>query len=385
MKIQRRTFIRGMLAFSGQALLPPAKAASDLPNNQSVRDIANRDVTLRKPLRRIFLGEGNLFYTVAALCREDPLEKLVGWRDNFRTADLDSYNLYCRNFPKLAELPTFSGIQQMQFDLERLIVLRPDVMVLNLNTRRAVETSGMMDHLTASGIPVVFVDMSIHLMDNTARSITLMGTLFEQPARAAAINRFRQYHLNIIFDTLARAHPSIPRVLMERAAGLYDDCCLSWGKENFGEMVSVAGGNNIAAKLIFGTYGTLSQETVIASHPDKILVTGSNWQLYAPKGDWVHLGPNANIALAKHKLEKLMQRPAYRFLPAVKSRKVYAIWHPFYDHPFNFVAIQRLAKWFHPTLFAKVSAEQTLAELFERYLPIPWQPGYWTSLDDDEN
>ncbi|MDI9229451.1 ABC transporter substrate-binding protein, partial [Serratia bockelmannii] len=121
--------------------------------------------------------------------------------------------------------------------------------------------------------------------------------------------------------------------------------------------------------------------TVIASRPDKIVVTGSNWSHYSPSGDWVNLGPGADLALAKTRLEKLMRRPAYRTLAAAKSGKAYAIWHPFYDHPFNFVAIERLATWFHPSLFAGVDPEATFAELFARFLPIPYQPGYWVSLD----
>lgn len=375
---RRRDFIGGLLAIAGASRFPPAFAHSA---PITLRDVAGREVTFPRLPQRIFLGEGNLFYTVAALCRENPLAKIVGWRDNFRTADLDNYNLYCRYFPELAQLPTFSGIQQMQFSLEKLIGLQPDVMVLNLNTRASVESSGLMDKLNAAGIRVLYVDMSIALMANTAPSIALMGELFEQRERAASLNRFRQQHLDTIISRLEDKHPILPGVLMERAAGLYEECCLSWGEANYGEMVKVAGGNNLAAKVIPGTYGTLSNEMVIASRPDKIVVTGSNWSLYSPHGDWINLGPGANLALAKQKLRKLMQRPAYRTLPAAQAGQVCAIWHPFYDHPFNFVAIELLATWFHPELFSDISAENTFAELFRRYLPVPWEPGYWVTLD----
>lgn len=376
--MRRRDVIQAAAAL---ALLSPWQALRAQADSQVVTDIASRQVKLRYPLRRIFLAEGNLFYTVAALNPSSPVEKLVGWRDNFRTADLDSYHLYCRHFPELAQLPAFAGVQQMQFNLERLISLRPEVMILNVNTRLTVEANGLMSKLTAAGIPVVFVDMSIGLMSNTARSIAIMGQLFDSPLRAASLIRFRQKHLGHIADMLTLHAPPRPRVMMERAAGLYDDCCLSWGKGNYGEMVDIAGGFNLAEERIHGVYGSLSKEMVIASHPDKIVVTGSNWSQYSPNGDWVNLGPGADLALARLRLRKLMQRPAYRTLTAAHKDKVYAIWHPFYDHPFNFVAIERLAKWFHPELFNEVDPEATFAELFERYLPVPWQSGYWVSLD----
>ncbi|WP_196018314.1 ABC transporter substrate-binding protein, partial [Serratia ureilytica] len=186
--------------------------------------------------------------------------------------------------------------------------------------------------------------------------------------------------LDTIRDTLMKRAPPRPRIMMERAAGLYEDCCLSWGNGNYGEMVDSAGGFNLAQTHIHGVYGALSQETVIASRPDKIVVTGSNWSHYSPHGDWINLGPGADLTLAKTRLEKLMRRPAYRTLAAAKNGQAYAIWHPFYDHPFNFVAIERLATWFHPSLFAGVDPEATFAELFARFLPIPYQPGYWVSL-----
>ncbi|WP_205297250.1 ABC transporter substrate-binding protein [Candidatus Pantoea multigeneris] len=383
MNHQRRGFIHKALALGGAALMPVSQALSQVTAPFIFEDVAGRKVTLKHRPARIFLGEGNLFYTVAALCRENPLEKLIGWRDNFRTADLDSYHLYCRYFPELARLPTFSGIQQLQFNLEKLIGLRPDIMVLNLNTRSMVETSGLAAKLNAANIPIAYVDMSIHLMANTARSITLMGQLFDQTERAALLNQYRDYHLGIITQRLMQEHPLLPRVLMERAAGLYDECCLSWGNANFGELVTAAGGNNLAASIIHNTYGALSPEQIIASNPDKILVTGSNWSQYSPNGNWVNLGPNADLALAKEKLERLMQRPAYRTLSAAKKRKVYAIWHPFYDHPFSFIAVLQLAKWFHPHLFNDISADHTFSELFARFLPVPWEPGYWVSLDTE--
>ncbi len=375
--MHRRRFLQAAALL---ALSSPSRSLRAQADTQIVTDIVGRTVTLRYPLRRIFLAEGNLFYTVAALNPRAPMEKLVGWRDNFRTADLDSYRLYLRYFPELAKLPAFAGVQQMQFDLERLIALRPEAILLNANTRSVLETSGLMAKLTAANIPVVFVDMSIGLMNNSARSIAIMGQLFDNPQSAHSLIRFRQRHLDTIRDTLMKRAPPRPRIMMERAAGLYEDCCLSWGNGNYGEMVDSAGGFNLAQTHIHGVYGALSQETVIASRPDKIVVTGSNWSHYSPHGDWINLGPGADLTLAKTRLEKLMRRPAYRTLAAAKNGQAYAIWHPFYDHPFNFVAIERLATWFHPSLFAGADPEATFAELFARFLPIPYQPGYWVSL-----
>ncbi len=44
------------------------------------------------------------------------------------------------------------------------------------------------------------------------------------------------------------------------------------------------------------------------------------------------------------------------------------------------MAVQRIAKWLHPDLFRDMDPDATLRSLHERFLPIPYQPGYWVSL-----
>lgn len=155
---------------------------------------------------------------------------------------------------------------------------------------------------------------------------------------------------------------------------------MSFGSGNFGRMVELAGGENMAAPFIPGTFGTVNAEQVIASNPDQIIVTGGNWAAYVPGGAWVGVGPGSDKAQARAKLLALMERPAFTGVKAVEAVEVHAIWHQFYNSPYSFVAVQRLATWLHPELFADLDAEATLKELHERFLPVDYRPGYWVSL-----
>lgn len=76
-----------------------------------------------------------------------------------------------------------------------------------------------------------------------------------------------------------------------------------------------------------------------------------------------------------------MTRPAFKGTKAVRTGQVHAIWHQFYNNPYQFVAIQRIAKWLHPELFADLDPEATFRTLHERFLPVPYEPGYWISLE----
>jgi iron complex transport system substrate-binding protein len=167
---------------------------------------------------------------------------------------------------------------------------------------------------------------------------------------------------------------------MERAGGYSDDCCMSFGNENFGKMVELAGGTNMAKDFIPGTFGTVNPEQIIASNPDQVIVTGSNWELYVPGGKWVGVGPGADKAEAERKLADLMTRPAFTDIKAVKDGNVHAIWHQFYNSPYQFVAVQQIAKWLHPDLFKDLDADATFKEMHERFLPVDYKPGYFASL-----
>lgn len=81
------------------------------------------------------------------------------------------------------------------------------------------------------------------------------------------------------------------------------------------------------------------------------IVTGANWKNYNTIGQWVGVGPGADSQQAQQRLQRLMERPAFRTLPVAHNGNAHAIWHQFYDSPYQFVAIQVMAKWLHPDLF----------------------------------
>lgn len=377
MRPSRREFLTLAAAMAAAGALPrPAAAQAPL----RLTDIAGREVTVRAPVRRVILGEGRQIYVVAALETEAPFARVVGWRDDFRKADLDGYGVYERRWPEIARLPTFGGWKDGAFDIEQVIALRPDAVIMNLESKAAIDDGGLEAKLARVGIPIVFVDFRERPFEHTERSIAIMGALFGRQDRAAELTAYRAQQIARVTDRLRDFAGPRPRVMIERAAGFDEGCCMSFGDENFGRMVTLAGGTNIAAGLIPGTFGTLNPEQVVAARPDVVIVTGSNWTLFAPDGGWVGVGPGADPARATEKLRRLMQRPAYRTLPVAESGRVHAIWHQFYDSPYQFVAIQAIAKWLHPALFADLDPDATFREFHARFLPVEYRPGYWVSL-----
>ncbi|HHB1778790.1 TPA: ABC transporter substrate-binding protein, partial [Serratia odorifera] len=92
------------------------------------------------------------------------------------------------------------------------------------------------------------------------------------------------------------------------------------------------------------------------------------------------VGPGADVDEAEKRLQALMMRPAFKTLPVAHNGNVHAIWHQFYDSPYQFVAIQAIAKWLHPELFKDLDPDATFREFHQKFLPLPYKPGYWVSL-----
>ncbi|VVN04279.1 hypothetical protein PS664_03466 [Pseudomonas fluorescens] len=374
--IARRCHVFAALLFTGMLGLASATMAAPT----TVTDLLGRKVQVNLPVQRVILGEGRQLYLLAALDTQNPIERIVGWRKDLIQSDPDTYNAYLRKFPGIANIPTFGGFEDGTFDIEQAISQRPDVIILNIEAQHATEDARYIEKLGALGIPVVYVDFRNQPMTNTEPTMRLFGQLFGKEQRAEDFIAFRNQQIRRVTDVIAAQQPARPTVFIERIGGYTDDCCLSFGNENFGLFVEMAGGNNIAKGIIPTTFGQLNPEQVIVANPDQVVVTSANWEAFAPGGHWVGVGPGADMAQARRKLSWYTQRPAYAGIKAQQTQAFHAIWHQFYNSPYQFVAIQQLAKWFHPDLFADLDPEASFRELHERFLPVPYAPGYAVSL-----
>ena len=93
------------------------------------------------------------------------------------------------------------------------------------------------------------------------------------------------------------------------------------------------------------------------------------------------MGPGIAPAISREILGVLAQRPGIAGLDAVRHRRVHGIWHLFNNMPLNVLALEALAKWFHPALYEDVDPDASLREVNEKFLPVPLEGTYWISLN----
>ena len=221
---------------------------------------------------------------------------------------------------------------------------------MNLEAKVATEEAGLLQKLAKVGIPVVFIDFRERPFENSEPSIRLMGKLLGREDRAEDLIAFRREQVEIVQQRLATYPGKRPKVMIERAAGYSDDCCMSFGDENFGRMVKVAGGDNMAANLIPGTFGTVNPEQIVASQSG--CRDRHRLQLEALRARMAS-GSGSDRARTRQVARDTPGDPdAAPALPQPYRRsrigRVHAIWHQFYDSPYQFVAIQAAGEMASP-------------------------------------
>jgi iron complex transport system substrate-binding protein len=379
--LMRLNALRHLAVLALSVLALPAYAGE-------ITDVTGRKVELDLPVKRVIVGEARQIHVIAALKGGQTFDTIVGWRDDLLKKDPDSYAAYVERFPQIEKLPRFGYVPQGDFSLETAITLSPDVITLNLEAEKSAKESGFEEKAAAAGIKIVYLDFRIDPEKNSEASIEILGKMFGAQERAKEFIAYRRAEIARVTDRLASVKDlKRPGVFIERAPGISgeDNCCRTFGPVNFGAMVDLAGGHNIADGIIKTTFGDLNPEQLVVADPDHVIVTGSNWAAESDINQFVPVGRGADMALSRKRLTNLMKRTPFPELKAVKQGNVHAVWHQFYGAPYEFFPIQQFAKWFHPELFADLDPEKNFEEFHRKFLPVTYKPGYFASLEKGSN
>jgi iron complex transport system substrate-binding protein len=358
----------------------PATSRQGPAQSITVTDIVGRKVTVKAPVQRMILSEGRILYVIAPLDREDPFAHLAGWGEDLRINDFDTFEKYREKFPHLTKVPFFGNPAQGAFDIEKAIAVNPDLMVLTYDSYLGARDSGLIEKLAAVGVPSVVIDFRQYPLENTVPSIALMGRVMGQEDRAQQLVDYYTEQVNLVYSRLEKIKSTKPNAFLYRAAGLLE-CCGTFGSGNMGLLIERAGGVNIGSKFLPGWSGTLNPEQVIASDPDVIIVTGSNWWNSRPEGGFVTVGYNTTAATSQEQLRALVSKtPGWQSLKAVQNHRVHAIWHQFYISPYHFITLTQFAKWLYPQEFADVDSDAIYRDFHQKFLPISYSGTFWTTM-----
>ncbi len=339
----------------------------------TVKDIAGRTISLKKPAKKILLGEGRDIITLNIL-DPNPTSLLGAWSGDFKK-NLE-YQDYKSKFPSIEKIPVV-GQNAETFSVEKAIAAKPDLAVFAIKGHGPGQANKeTIAQLQAAGIPVVFIDFRMNPFKNTIPSIQILGKLLNREKKANEFIAFYQSVKNRIATRIAKAKPARPKVFIDMKAGTAENQFSTAGKGNLTPFVNLAGAKNIGEDVIPAPLGQLNIEFIISSNPNIYIATGVD----SFRGKGVVFGKDISAEEAKQSIKKRLSDPILKELTAVKAGNVYGMWHLFYASPFNILAAEAIAKWAHPNLFKDVDPNNSLKELNQKFLSVPMTGSYFVSV-----
>ena len=362
-------------------------ALAAIVNAVSIVDVVGRTVEVQnKSNIKLVLGESRMIYALAPLFGKDgnPFKNIVGWKDDLAKYDPDAYERYKAKFPQLAKIANLGSPYSGDFDIEKVIQLKTDVVVLNLGNYFKAKETKLIEKLEKVGIKTIFVDFRQNPVQNTIPSVIALSKILDKRKEANDFIDFYIEQMQKVYAVVARKKDDErPLVLIENAANSgwsSDKEITTYGSSNMGRFVEIAGGKNLGSLITNAFKKKISVELVFKRNPDIIIGTGANWTKAKPTTGAVLLGYDAQYEDTQKRLKKIASRRGWENLKATKNKQFYSIYHQFYNSPYHFVAIQVFAKWFYPEDFKDLDPLATFKTLHNKFLPISHSGIFWTGL-----
>ncbi|WP_372003717.1 ABC transporter substrate-binding protein [Tistrella mobilis] len=371
------TILRHLKAAAAAVAFVFATAGMAVADPITVTDVAGREVTIPAPAKRLLLGEGRDLVTLSVV-HPDPVSVLAGWLGDLRLLDTDTYEKFRTAYPAIERVPLVGSTNEESFSIEKALSVAPDLAVLGFAGHGpSPRSKEVIDRLTEAGIPIVFIDFRGKPLENTIPSLEILGKVLGQEERVARYVDYYRERLELVKSRVAASTAPRPKVLVDMRPTMDGGCCGSPGKGNLGEFVDLAGGHNIGADVLPAPLGPLDPEYVLTQDPSVYIATGTAG---GAETGGIQMGAGIDPAATRESLGRLANRPVVGELSAVRDGRVYALWHSFYNSPLNIVAVEAIAKWVRPDLFADLDPDAVLADINGKFLPVSLDGSYAVAL-----
>ena len=292
------------VAFGSVYILNNVLTDEEKPGSITITDDADRTVTLNSTAGRIVsLSPSNTEILFAI----DAGDKVVG-RDEYS------------DYPEEAlDIPTVGGFTTP--NIEKILGLDPDVIIAALLTQNAISS-------IENQIPCLYFDPES--VNDVLSVINRIGLVTGKETEAQNLIDDMQStvdDITSITDDFTSAEK--PSVFLEI---FYEPYWTIGGSSHINELISMTGGINIFGDQDF-SYSTISEEVIINSKPDIIV-------LYGEMGSYAVT------------IDEVKNRDGWGDIPAVKNNQIYIIDGDLLNPcPRIVQGIEYLAYYFHPDLF----------------------------------
>ncbi|MGJ8647263.1 MAG: ABC transporter substrate-binding protein [Marinomonas colpomeniae] len=356
----------------------------------TVTDLADRKVTFSEQPKRIILGDSRYIHALSILNQDDPIKSVAAMLSKLQWVDYGSFIEYQKLYPSIADIPVIGRTSADSFSIESAIELNADLAIFSLDGHGPnARHSNIIKILEKAGINVVFVDFRKDPLNNTSKSLTLLGKILGKEQQAKRFLDFYQEQFEkVTIKITGLSAEQKKRVFIHSRVGVSSACCEAMARGMIADLIDAAGGDNIALSVVPGAAGMMNPEYLLEQQPDTYIATavGSKGMPKENPDDvlpYVMLGAGVPNEFAEKSLYQALARSNLSSLNAVQNHQAYALWHGFYNSPLNVIAVQVVAKWLYPEEFKTLNPEATLDYFFENFQAIPLTGVYWTQLSKE--
>ena len=222
--------------------------------------------------------------------------------------------------------------------------------------------------LTDLNIPIVVLDYNREKVELHVKSTKILGEILGEEKRADEISKLYEDTVKEVGDRIAKANLPKPKIYIEFGRGGPEDTGITYGKDMWGSLIDLAGGDNIAADLV-EQWAPINAEQVIAAKPDVIMITGRETELKKEPTAMV-MGINIDKAEALKRLDGFKKRVGWSELPAIKNNRLYGLYMGASRTLADMAMVQYIAKALYPQLFKDVDPIKTYVDFHKKYLPV---------------
>jgi iron complex transport system substrate-binding protein len=328
----------------------------------TVTDVLDREVTFDAPAQRVIVG----FYPedYMAIGTEAAYDNVVGMSKYIWQARPANWEMNVKHRPSLDRIPGIGRVDTNTFSVEKVISLRPDLLMLADWQYKGLGSD--VQRIESAGITVIVVDYNAQTLDRHIKSTELIGVITGQKERAEKIANEYKQNLEIITERLKKANLPTPKIYTEYGASGVNEIGYTFGKNMWGAISTMAGGDNISAPYV-EWWGKLNPEQIIAANPDVIVMTGYET---GTSSDSMIMGQGVQEDVAKARLAGFKQRIGWSSIAAVKNNRMYAAYHGACRTILDGAMLQFYAKAMYPELFSDLNPNQAYRDFYKKYLPV---------------
>jgi iron complex transport system substrate-binding protein len=306
----------------------------------TIVDEGDRIVTVKKPIKKMIVSNPEVIKSLKA---ED---RVVGV-----SVTLSKRKIF---FPELSKLP--GVIDHYKLDYEKIYELAPDIFITWAPTYPGSEEQfrELEEKLDIAGIEVLC--LCACLPGDTVASTEKLGYILDRREEAEKFIDWYGGQMNPI-ESVVEKIPEDERPTVYFEAYMPYMYVITSGSYN--DDLESAGGYNIFSE--YTGWIEVDAESVVTRNPDIIL-----------RLDYYNTGYETDdMTGVRDARNEIMNRPELANVAAVKNERVYIISEGLmYGQPF--IAIEYMAKWFHPELFEDLDPQANHQEYLTEFLRLEY-------------